>query len=185
MAAGRIELWMPTSSTLQLLDGTRSFADAASLGPSGPAGPPAVEPDPAAGVVRVHVQGAGGVPGRRGVTTLVGERSIVVVDPGDPSEEALAAVLGAVASRGARIRAVALTSADPGVSAGAEHLALGTGVPVLARAAAARRLACDVTVVAPGDVIGDGDVVVRVLDGAPGRADALRYRVGDAGVELG
>jgi glyoxylase-like metal-dependent hydrolase (beta-lactamase superfamily II) len=187
MADGRIELWMPTAMTLQHLAGIRGPADLASIVPPGPVPAPAVEPagQDGDGLVTVVATGtAGGVPGRRGRSRLVGRRRLVVVDAGDPSEEALAAILSQAAARGAAIVAVALTAPDPDRAAGAEHLALDLGVPVLAPAGAGRVLACATRPIVVGETIPAGDVPLRAVRPASGRADAVAYEVGETGVRI-
>src|SRR5439155_966703 len=61
---------------------------------------------------------AGALPGRVGRTTLLGRRAIVVIDPGDPSDDATEAILAAADRRRAGIRAILLTQTDPDHAAG-------------------------------------------------------------------
>ena len=65
---------------------------------------------------------------------------MVVVDPGDPSEEAIRLIDETVERRGGTIRAVVLTAPDPDHAAGAEMLAIPHEVPVLVAPGAGRRL---------------------------------------------
>jgi glyoxylase-like metal-dependent hydrolase (beta-lactamase superfamily II) len=109
----------------------------------------------------------------------------VVVDPGDPSDEAADAIASVAAMRGGSIRAIAVTAADPERAAGGEGLALRFEVPLIGPAAAVRLLAAEVGVVGIGDVIGQGDVSLAVEASPDGRADAVRYRVEGTEVVLG
>jgi recombination protein RecT len=70
MAAGRFELWMPTSATLQVLLAVASVDDLRSLAPSGPAAPPrsAAVAGSDGRIVEIRTGGAGGVPGAVGRT---------------------------------------------------------------------------------------------------------------------
>lgn len=145
MNAGELAMWLPTSATLQHLEGLGSIGEIRAALRHGPVTPPRlVEPgDPATGEPgasgagpgagrerRIRVGGAGAVPGRIGEVRLVGRREIVVVDPGDPSEAALAAIRTTAEGDGGRIVAIALTSAHPDRAAGAEALALELEVPI-------------------------------------------------------
>ncbi|HEX5827337.1 MAG TPA: NUDIX domain-containing protein [Candidatus Limnocylindrales bacterium] len=187
LADGRIDLWMPTATTLQHLAGVGGPADLAAIAPPGSV-PASVAERPSQdghGLLRVVATGtAGGVPGRRGRSWLVGRRRLVVVDAGDPSEEALAAILAEASTRGAAIAAVVLTAADPDRAAGAEHLALALGVPVLAPPAASRVLACATRPIVVGETIAAGDVPLRAVRPASGRADAVAYEVGETGLRI-
>ena len=187
MAEGRIELWMPTSATLQQLAGVRSPADLPGLAPRRPAAPPASRVVEGTGglVSAVEVGGAGGLPGRAGRTWVVGNRTCVVVDPGDPSDEAAEAILAVAAARRARIAAVLVSSSDPACAAGGEGMALRLGVPLLGPAAAGRQLAATVTAVAEDASIDAADVAIRVVASRDGRVDAIGYLVEEAGLVLG
>jgi 8-oxo-dGTP pyrophosphatase MutT (NUDIX family) len=187
MGAGRIELWMPTSATLQRLLTVGSADDLRTLAPSGPAPAPTrvAVPGSDGRAVEIRTGGAGGVPGTAGRTWVVGRDDPVVIDPGDPSDEAADAVLAAIAGLGGRARAVLVTSADPGVAAGGEGLALRLSVSLLGPAEAERLLAADVSVVEVGDLIAAGDVTIRVVEPPGGRADAVGYRIEGTGIVLG
>jgi 8-oxo-dGTP pyrophosphatase MutT (NUDIX family) len=187
MAAGRIELWMPTSATLQALLGVASVDGLRALTPGGAAAPP--RPAPVDGsdgrVVEIRTGGAGGVPGAVGRTWVVGRGDPVVVDPGDPSDEAADAIQAAIAALGGRARAVLVTSGDPGVAAGGEGIALRLAVPLLGPFDAARLLAAEVSVVEVDDLVAAGDVTLRVVPAPDGRADAVGYRVEGSGIVFG
>jgi 8-oxo-dGTP pyrophosphatase MutT (NUDIX family) len=165
MADGRIELWMPTSATLQQLAGVATLADVARTGTRRPQPAPVLAAVEGAGgaVTRVTVGGAGGIPGERGDTYLVGYQRLLIIDPGDPNDDAADAILEFVAARGSTVGAVLVTSPLPERAAGAEGMALRLGVPLLAAAEARRVLAAEIAAVAPGDSIDAADVAVRVV----------------------
>jgi glyoxylase-like metal-dependent hydrolase (beta-lactamase superfamily II) len=178
---------MPTSATLQVLLAVASVDDLRSLAPSGPAAPPrsAAVAGSDGRVVEIRTGGAGGVPGAVGRTWVVGRGDPVVVDPGDPSDEAAEAVLAAVALLGGRARAVLVTSADPAAAAGGEGMALRLHVPLLGPFDAERLLAADVSLVEVDDVVAAGDVTLRVVPAPDARADAVGYRIEGTGIVLG
>ena len=187
MRGGRIELWMPTSATLQSLLAVTSVDDLRALAPAGPASPPRAAAVAASGgrAVEIMTAGAGGVPGAAGRTWVVGHGDPVVVDPGDPSDEAAEAILAAIASLGGRARAILVTSADPVVAAGGEGMALRLEVPLLGPFDAERLLAADVSQVEVDDLVAAGDVTLRVVRAPDGRADAVGYRIEGTDIVLG
>jgi len=166
VAAGAIQMWVPTTSVLQrLIETGAAAADevAARLTLGRVARPEIVTDEPAE--VRFRFSGAGGLPGRRCDTRLIGRRDVILVDPGDASEEAIDAILAAVARRDAAIRAIVLTRTDPDHAAGAEALAIPLGVPILVAPGAGRHLPYRTAEVADGDLLpADVDVHAR-LDG--------------------
>ncbi len=193
MADGRIELWMPTSTTLQQLAGVERPGDDVRTGPRGPQRPPvpgAVEG--ADGLVTcLSLGGAGGIPGAPGYTYLVGRERIAIVDPGDPGDEAADAILELLAVRGAGASAVLVTSPLPDRAAGAEGLALRLGVPLIAAAGARSVLPAEITAVAPGDELDVADVAIRVVAAqapvaGPGfkRDASIAFAVPEAGLVL-
>jgi hypothetical protein len=162
LAAGQIEMWVPTTSVLQRVIeiGARTAADVAErirFGP-GPAPRIAAEDETA---VRLIFGGAGGLPGRTCETTVLGRREVVVVDPGDPSEEAVRLIEATVARRNGTIRAVLLTAPDPDHAAGAEMLAIPHEIPVLVAPGAGRHLPYAVVELGDGDPL-PGDSGLRV-----------------------
>ena len=172
MADGVLQLWIPTSSTLQQLDGVASLAEVRSR-----YGEPPVEaidpPRPAVerlgpDLARVTAHEAGGIPGRIGIAHVVGRRRIVVVDPGDPSDAAAAAVLEAVDAHDGVIEAIVLTGAHPDHSGGGEALALRLGIPIVAPASAVRRLPHEVVVCEDLADIPFGDTPIPAVVLAPG-----------------
>ncbi|HYM84721.1 MAG TPA: GNAT family N-acetyltransferase [Candidatus Dormibacteraeota bacterium] len=173
LADGSLRLWVPTAANLQRLAHARSFAEIADRLVAGTADPPevaAVGPD----LIRVRQGGAGGVDGLETNAYLVGGRDVVVVDPGDPSEEALLAIVEAVRAEDATISGVALTSADPDHAGGAEHLREGLGVLVHAAPAAAAVLPIPVERLADGGPVPAGDTrLVTVAAPGPGPAHVV------------
>jgi hypothetical protein len=144
MGARSIELWIPTSSTLVQLDGVRSIEDVRERYATPPIEtvvprPPSVEriDDD---TWRVTASSAGGIPGRPAVGHLIGERRFVLVDHGDPSEDAANSVLECVDQKGGELEAIVLTSPHPDQAGGAEALALRLDLPVFAPRGAGRRL---------------------------------------------
>jgi len=129
MAAGRLSMWLPTSSTLQQLEHAPSIdAIAAHLAP-GRLGAVVVE-DVHAGVVRIEMPAGGGVAGQPVNAYLVGTGPMVLVDPGDPTGEGLGRALTLAAERGGRVTAVVLTHPAPDHAAGAEAIREQLDVPV-------------------------------------------------------
>ena len=94
----------------------------------------------AADVIRIEMPAGGGVAGQPVNAYLVGRAAFVLVDPGDPTGEALDRALEVAAERGGRIVAIALTHADPDHAAGAEAVAEQLGIPVLVGPGGGRHL---------------------------------------------
>ena len=168
MAAGELDMWLPTSTTLtQLLhvsvvDEIRAF-----LAP-GPLGEIDVE-RVADGIVRIEMPAGGGIADQPVNAYLIGRRQVVLVDPGDPTGEALDVAVAEAEGGGGSIVAVALTHADPDHAAGAEALREGLGIEVIVGPGGGRYLPYLVREVASGSLIEDGDVPIRVV-GTPGPA---------------
>jgi glyoxylase-like metal-dependent hydrolase (beta-lactamase superfamily II)/8-oxo-dGTP pyrophosphatase MutT (NUDIX family) len=161
-AAGELQFWPPTSTTLQQLEHAKAFADVQERLRPGTS----VErwTESAIDVVaRIPLVAAGGVPGQPVNAYLVGHRALALVDPGDPGEAAADAVAELVAARQGSIRAIVLTHADPDHAAGALGLAERWAVPILAGPGGARDLPFDVQEVADGDVVDVTDVPVVAL----------------------
>lgn len=165
LADGSIPMWLPTSANLQRLEAVRVHADLLELAP-GRAGLPTVA-EVAPDVLAVTMPGAAGVDGLEVRTYLVGGRELIAVDPGDPSEESLLALVEATASSGATIGAVALTAPDPDHAGGAESLRDGLGVLVHGAEGAGRSLPFPVEGLPDAAVVPSGDVHVIAVP-APG-----------------
>jgi glyoxylase-like metal-dependent hydrolase (beta-lactamase superfamily II)/8-oxo-dGTP pyrophosphatase MutT (NUDIX family) len=176
LADGTVRMWLPTSTNLQRLEHLGSAAEAvrfASLAEDALAFPEAavVAPD----VVRVIQPGGAGVDGLVVQAYLVGGREMVAVDAGDPSEEALLAIVEAASSAGGTIGAVVLTSADPDHAGGSEHLREGLSVLVHGGVDAGRPLPFPVGELGDGSAVPAGDIRM-VAVAAPGpRPDHVMY----------
>jgi 8-oxo-dGTP pyrophosphatase MutT (NUDIX family) len=180
LAADEIEMWVPTTSVLQRLIeiDARSAADVAERARFRPRSAPRVVAEDAT-TVQLAFGGAGGLPGRSCETRLLGRREVVVVDPGDPSEDAVRLIEETVARRGGRIRAVLLTRPDPDHAAGAEMLAIPHEVPVLVAPGAGRQLPYVVVELGEGERL-PTDVEAAVELGPAGSA-TLRLAAASAG----
>ncbi len=184
MAAGRVDLWPPTSTTLQQLAPARDLEDVRRhLQPLEAAGPPAVERLTPV-VARITFAGAGAIPGQTVDAYVVGRSRLVVVDPGDPSDEAAEAVIALAARHDARIAAILLTAPVPDHAAGAESLALRLDVPILASPGASAVLSSEVVPIEDGDVLGFADVAIRVHATPGTHPDHLAFELPSEGVVL-
>ncbi len=183
MAAGRLAMWLPTSSTLQQLEHAPSIdAIGARLAP-GRLGTVVVE-DVMPGVVRIEMPAGGGVAGQPVHAYLVGTGPMVLVDPGDPTGDGLERALAIAQERGATIAAVALTHADPDHAAGAEAIREQLGVPVQAGPRAGRDLPYPVEALEDEAVIDAGAMHLHVV-ATPGPApEHVAFIVDGAGGEV-
>ena len=174
MAAGEIAMWVPTSATLQQLAFARDLADIRPrIVPGAVPAPRVIGERP--GLTRIVVGSAGAVPGQTVNSYLVGQGELVLVDPGDPSDAAADAILGAAAAAGGRIVAIALTHVDPDHAAGAEALALRLDLPILAGPGAASDLPYPVRELADGERIGAGGVELEVVATPGPRPDHVAF----------
>jgi len=180
MAAREIDMWVPTTSVLERLiaTGAQMAAEVAqtirlALAPE----PRIVEERP--NLVRFAFGAVGGLPGRVGETILLGGSRLLVVDPGDPSDEALDLLLATVERRGGALSAIVLTRTDPDHAAAAEAIAIPYELPVLVAPGGGRHLPYATTAVADGDRLpSDLDVRVRLGPEGSGR---LEIEAGSAG----
>jgi glyoxylase-like metal-dependent hydrolase (beta-lactamase superfamily II)/8-oxo-dGTP pyrophosphatase MutT (NUDIX family) len=170
MARGEIELWPPTSATLQQLEHATSLAEMRERLSPGPLGAVEVEAIGPA-LTRIVMPAGGGVAGQPVCAYLVGRRRHVLVDPGDPTGPGLTQAIELVAARGGSIEAVTLTQVDPDHAAGAEWLAELLGIPVLAGIGAGRALPYPVAELADLERIDRSDVALRAVH-APGPSPA-------------
>lgn len=168
LAAGEIGMWVPTTSVLEriIAIGARSAADVARAITLRPAPPPRIVAETDS-LVRIALGGVGALPGRAGEAVLHGRRELVLVDPGDPSDEAVDAILAAADRRSGAIRAVVLTATDPDHAAASEALAIPLEVPILVAPGAGRRLPYATRELADGERL-PADSGVRVRLGPPG-----------------
>jgi 8-oxo-dGTP pyrophosphatase MutT (NUDIX family) len=167
MAAGEIEMWVPTTSVLERLIEVRarSAADVAARIAFERIDPPRVF-EAAHDRVVVESSTAGGLPGRTCRTTVWGRDRVVIVDPGDASEASIALIRQAAERRGT-VRAIVVTQPDPDHAGGAEALAIPLQVPVMAAPGAGRRLPYAIRELADGEAL-PADVDLRVRLGPAG-----------------
>jgi glyoxylase-like metal-dependent hydrolase (beta-lactamase superfamily II)/8-oxo-dGTP pyrophosphatase MutT (NUDIX family) len=166
MAAGRLAMWLPTSTTLQSLEHAVSIDEIDRRlrpGPLGRVEVATVAPD----VTRIVMPAGGGVAGQPVNAYLVGRTRHVLVDPGDPTGPALEGAMALAGEHGGSIDAVALTHADPDHAAGAEAVAELLGVGVVTGPGGGRHLPYAVRELADGDQVPAGDVPLRAIH-APG-----------------
>jgi glyoxylase-like metal-dependent hydrolase (beta-lactamase superfamily II)/8-oxo-dGTP pyrophosphatase MutT (NUDIX family) len=183
MAAGALGMWLPTSTTLMQLAHAQSIEDIEARLAPGRLGEVVVE-DVVADVVRIEMPAAGGVAGQPVNAYLVGRAAFVLVDPGDPTGDALDRAVSEAEARGGRVVAVALTHADPDHAAGAEAVAEQLGVPVLVGPGGGRHLPYETREVDEGEVIDVGDVALRVMATPGPRPDHVAFIVGEGSVVI-
>ena len=162
MSEGSIQMWLPTSATLQQLRHAASVDDVRDRAMPGQLRRTALEPV-AAEVTRIVMPAAGGVADQPVNAYLVGTRRHILVDPGDPTGPALDAAIALAAERGGSIEAIALTQAEPDHAGGTEALAEILGVPVFGGPGAGRWLPYDVRELDEGAAVPAGDVPLGVV----------------------
>ncbi|MEO8229366.1 MAG: MBL fold metallo-hydrolase [Chloroflexota bacterium] len=178
MVDGTIGMWPPTSTTLQRLERATSFAavrDGLALLREAAIGRTRM----ADALVVMTGRSAFGPRGRPANTVLVGQRNVVVVDPGDPDATFLDAIEAEVAGHGGRIVAIALTHVDPGHAAGSEELGARTGAPIVVGRGGAASLSWQVTELDDGASIGEGDGAMVAVPTPGHRPDHLAFLTGD------
>jgi len=179
MAAGGLGMWLPTSTTLMQLAHASSIEDIWERLAPGRLGEVVVE-EIAADIIRIEMPAGGGVAGQPVNAYLVGRRTeFVLVDPGDPTGEALDRAMELAAARGGRIAAIALTHADPDHAAGAEAVAEQLEIPVLVGPGGGRHLPYETRELGDGDVVDIGDVALRVVATPGPRPDHVAFVVGE------
>ncbi|HEX2755191.1 MAG TPA: NUDIX domain-containing protein, partial [Candidatus Limnocylindrales bacterium] len=168
VAAGEIDMWVPTTCVLERLieTGASKSSEVADRITLGPVAPPRVDSETPT-VVRFTFGAVGALPGRTGATTLYGRRELVLVDPGDPSDAALNLIGAAVQRRGGTINAIVLTATDPDHAAAAQSLAIPLEIPILVAPGAGRHLPYPTVELGDGDLL-PADVELRVWLGPPG-----------------
>ena len=178
MAAGGLGMWLPTSTTLMQLAHARSIEEIEERLAPGRLGEVVVE-EVSADVVRIEMPAGGGVAGQPVNAYLVGRERFVLVDPGDPTGEALDRAIEEAGARGGRIVAVALTQVDADHAAGAEAVAEQVGVPVLVGPGGGRHLPYETREIRDGEVVDLGDVSLQVVVTPGPRLDHLAFVVGE------
>ena len=181
MAAGDLDMWLPTSTTLTQLLHVAALEDIGARLAPGSLGEIAIE-DVTDDVVRIEMPAGGGVAGQPVNAYLVGRERFVLVDPGDPTGPALDVALEEAHRLGGRIEAIALTSAEPDHAAGAESLREQLGIEVIVGRRGGRYLPYVVHEVDDGAVVDAGDVALRVV-ATPGlEPEGVAYVVGEGQV---
>ena len=181
VAAGEIEMWVPTTSVLERLVeiGAEVAADVEQRITLDRVVPPRILSETAT-EVRFAFGAAGGLPGRVGETILIGRRELIVVDPGDPSDAAIDALQDAIARRGGAVRAIVLSQPDPDHAAAAEALAIPLEVPILVAPGAGRHLPYATREVADGERLSsDVGVAVRLGPVGSGRLAVVGPSAGE------
>ena len=177
MATGDIAMWVPTSATLQQLEHVPDLAELRRRLVHGPVSAPRVVVE-RPNLRRIVVSGAGGVPGQTANTYLVGRADVVIVDPGDPSDEAALAVIDGASALGGRPVLIAITHADPDHAAGAEGLALRLDLPIVAGPGASRSLPYKVRELEDGEELPMGGETMTAIATPGPRADHLAFVIG-------
>jgi len=184
MATAQIQLWPPTSCTLQRLERAADIAairDVLELVD----GLPFTRKEIGNGLIRLTGGKTFGPAGRPANTILVGRERIVVVDPGDPDEDFIDLIEAEAAAQGGRIVAIALTHVDPGHASGSVVLQERTGAPIFAGPDGGASLSWAVTEIVDGAMIDLGDVALLAI-GTPGhRPDHLAFRLPDSTILSG
>jgi glyoxylase-like metal-dependent hydrolase (beta-lactamase superfamily II)/8-oxo-dGTP pyrophosphatase MutT (NUDIX family) len=178
MAEGRLQLWPPTAATLQQLEHATSFEQVRDRLSTGTLGSVHVE-SVALDTTRIEMPAAGGVAGQTVDAYLVGRRSFVLVDPGDPTGPALDRAVALASELGGAIHAIALTHVDADHSAGAEVLAERLGIPILVGPGGGRPLPYETRELADGERIDLGDVPLTVVATPGPRPEHVAFVVGD------
>jgi glyoxylase-like metal-dependent hydrolase (beta-lactamase superfamily II)/8-oxo-dGTP pyrophosphatase MutT (NUDIX family) len=177
MAGGELGMWLPTSATLQQLEHVTSIEEARERLTPRPLGR-LVQEQISPELRRIVMPAGGGVAGQPVCAYLVGRRSHVLIDPGDPTGPALDVAIAEAAARGGSIVGIALTQVDPDHAAGTEALAEILGIPVVCGPGGGRPLPYEVQELGDG-VLPFGDVPIRAV-AAPGPSPAhLAFLVGD------
>ena len=182
-AAGTIELWPPTSATLQELEHVSSFDDVVERMAPGPSDPIRVV-DEGQWLIRVVLPAAGGISGQPVNAYVVGTRGVVIVDPGDPSEEATDALLDVSARRGS-VTGIALTHADPDHLAGAASLATQLAVPIWVGASSAGLIPSDRRIVSDGVHVTAGEIELIAVQTPGHRSGHVSFVLPDGSLIAG
>ena len=183
MASGDLDMWIPTSATLQQIEHATGIDEIRRRIVFGTVAAPRVIVE-RPGLARLVLSSAGAVPGRTVNAYLVGDRDRVIVDPGDPSDEAAAAIIAAAEQDEGRLVGIALTHVDPDHAAGAEALGLRLELPILGGPGAGRDVGFDVRELADGEPLpGDGGWKTLLTPGP--RRDHLAFVAADGSMLVG
>lgn len=167
MAGARLAMWQPTVVTLQQLEPAvdRPTLEAAFTPLPRGSGAGEDADDSLAGRSGVRAfrhAWAGGIEGRPGTVAVVGDRTWVVVDPGDPTGETSDTIAAAADAAGADLAGVLITSLGPARHAGVEMLATGMALPVAGPPGASGRVPYAVRELAEGEAVPFGDARLEV-----------------------
>ena len=183
MVAGRLAMWLPTSTTLQQLQHVGSIEEIRERLAPGPLGVVAVD-ELSPEVTRIVMPAGGGVAGQPVCAYLVGHRRFVLIDPGDPTGPGIDRAVELATARGGAIEAVALTHVDPDHAAGAEAVAESLDIPVFAGPGGGRTLPYAVRESVDLGSIEAGDVPLRAVHTPGPRPDHLVFIGGDGAFVL-
>ncbi|MEO8436899.1 MAG: MBL fold metallo-hydrolase [Chloroflexota bacterium] len=178
MADGRLDMWLPTSTTLQQLEQARSIDEIRERLSPGPLSPLVVD-ELSPEVTRIVMPAGGGVAGQPVSAYLVGRRRLVLIDPGDPTGPGLDRAIEIAAARGAAIEAVAVTHVDPDHAAGAEAVAERLGIEVLTGSGGGGPLPYRVRELADLERLDAGDVGLRAVHAPGPRPDHVVFLADD------
>jgi len=184
LAAGAMQLWPPTSSTLQRLERAADIG-AIRAGLELVDGLPFSREGVDDGLTRLTGGKAFGPAGRPANTILVGRERIVVVDPGDPDEDFTDVIEAEAAARGGQIVAIALTHVDPGHASGSVVLQERTGAPIFAGPGGGASLSWAVTEIGDGATISLGDMPLTAIATPGHRPDHLAFQMPDSTILSG
>ena len=175
VASGEISMWVPTTSVLERLieTGARTAAEVATAIRFERVAAPRILHE-TSDEVRFAFSAMGALPGRTGETRLIGAHELVLVDPGDPSDDALDLIESVVERRAGGINAIVLTQTDPDHAAAAEALAIPLEIPILVAPGAGRHLPYPTRELAEGDPLPtDAAVHVRLGPAGSGRLEVM------------
>ena len=136
------------------------------------------------GLTRIVMPAGGGVAGQPVCAYLVGEKRLVLVDPGDPTGPGLDRAIAIAEEQGGSIDAIALTHSDPDHAGGAEGLALTLDVPILAGPGAGTPLPYETRTLEDGAVLAWCDLPVTAVHAPGPRPDHVAFVVGAPGERL-
>jgi glyoxylase-like metal-dependent hydrolase (beta-lactamase superfamily II) len=180
LRAGKIKMWLPTSTTLHHLADARDFDEVRSSLGAGSGG--AIEEETLSPLVRrVRAPNPGLLTGRGTNAYVVGSREVAVIDPAVQDEPFLAALEEQTRSGRGRIAWVLLTHVHPDHVGGAEELADRNGAPVVCGPGGAGILPFPAREIPDGETIRLGGATLTAIH-TPGHApEHLCFRLEEEG----